>query len=175
MSQYFQDSSYQKAENYVSYAMDFGENASIQFVLPKEGTKVDELVADGVSITKLLAFKPEEKADVRLRMPKMDYTCNFDLVQVLIKLGMTDALHVDTSDFTKMSKNNAVFSQVNQGVRVKFEEEGIEAAAYTLINTNDGCVPITNEIVEIDLNRLFFYAIKNAEGNVLFAGIIRNV
>lgn len=64
--------------------------------------------------------------------------------------------------------------QVKQIARVKVDEQGVEAAAVTLMADNAGAAPPEDSaICVMDLDRPFIFLIK-AENTVLFVGVVEN-
>jgi len=64
---------------------------------------------------------------------------------------------------------------VMHSARVKIDEEGVEAAAYTVMMTEGAALPPEpEEIVDFVLDRQFLFAIRTDNGMTLFAGIVEN-
>ena len=86
---------------------------------------------------------------------------------------MTDVFDAAVSDFSPLTKDTAsVFvSQVKHAARVKIDEEGCEAAAYTVIAMCGSAMPPKDE-VEFVLDRPFLFAITGRDGLPLFIGIV---
>ena len=69
-----------------------------------------------------------------------------------------------------MLDTEAVLSSVSQKVRIRWDEVGLEAAAYTEVAVNAALLQPA-EPVEIRLNRPFLYGISTMEDLYLFVGI----
>jgi serpin B len=54
------------------------------------------------------------------------------------------------------------------------DENGVEAAAYTIIEMETGSAAPPEEQIEMNLNRPFLFTITSREGAVLFIGVCGN-
>lgn len=64
---------------------------------------------------------------------------------------------------------------MQQGTHIAVNEEGVEAAAYTMIGMEAVAEPMEEpEIVEMNLNRPFIYLITANDGTTAFIGVVRN-
>ena len=92
---------------------------------------------------------------VNLSMPKFDLSAQTDLRE---GLDQAEGLAV---------------SQVKHGVRVAVDEEGVAAAAYTVMPV-DGESAAPTEEVDFVLDRPFLFCLTSADGLPLFAGTVAN-
>ena len=88
---------------------------------------------------------------------------------------MADAFDADKADFAPLTDGDAVVSSVMQAARVKIDEEGVEAAAYTEISVNDSAPMELPSVVEMNLNRPFLFAIFDGNDVPLFIGTVYSV
>lgn len=95
-------------------------------------------------------------------------------------MGITDVLNPDIADFSPMTDEDFTpgidgqgiyLSQATHGVRVAIDEEGVTAAAYTVMATAEAGEPPEEE-VDFILDRPFIFVITNPDGLPLFAGIV---
>jgi serpin B len=64
-------------------------------------------------------------------------------------------------------------SRVLQESRIDVDENGVAAAAYTLVALAKGAaIPVEREKVDFHLDRPFLYAIESWDGTVLFLGAV---
>jgi serine protease inhibitor len=61
--------------------------------------------------------------------------------------------------------------QIRQDAKVKIDEEGVTAAAFTEIEVADGAAPVEN-VLEFTLDSPFIYAITGKDGSILFVGTV---
>uniref|UniRef100_A0A8P4KGV9 Serpin B6 n=1 Tax=Dicentrarchus labrax TaxID=13489 RepID=A0A8P4KGV9_DICLA len=109
------------------------------------------------------------QTEVEVRMPRFKMEEKYDLKDVLIAMGMTDAFDVTKSDFSGMSPaNDLVLSKVVHKAFVEVNEEGTEAAAATaaIMMERSAMVP---EVFNADHPFLFFIR-HNSTKSILFAG-----
>ena len=65
-------------------------------------------------------------------------------------------------------------SEVKHAARVKIDEEGCEAAAYTVVQMTGGAPAKPEEPLEFTVDRPFMFAITGPGNTILFAGIVEN-
>ena len=106
-------------------------------------------------------------------VPKFDVVSDMSLVEELMELGVTDVFDSSKSDFSPLTKDmtEIYVSQVEHAARVKIDEEGCEAAAYTAIILCGAAMPPEEE-VDFVLNRPFLFAITGTDGLPLFLGVV---
>jgi len=112
---------------------------------------------------------------VNWSVPKFDIHASLELNDALQALGVTDAFDVSKADFSPLTEQTAYVESVNQAARVKIDERGVEAAAYTEVEAADGD-PMPRELPEeeMDLNRPFVFVLEQ-DGVPLFVGVIQTM
>ena len=147
---------------------------SMWFVLPDEGITPQQLLEDPEAtefLSSPQAWPDEKDITVHLTMPRMDISSQTDLLDKLEKLGITQVLSPDTADFSPLtSQEGLCLTQAQHGVRVKADEEGVAAAAYTMTAVGAGLAP--EESVDFVLNRPFLFVITSNDGLPLFVGAV---
>ena len=160
-------------------------------ILPEEGYPVDELLGSGEAMEFLLMDKRGRIDDrtgeyiepwpdckyltVNLSMPKFDVSSDLDLIGGLKELCVTDIFNDAVSNFDPLgaSTDEALFvSKVQHAARVKVDEEGCEAAAYTVVMVDAGGAAPPEEEVDFVLDRPFLFAITGDSGLPLFTGVV---
>ena len=89
-------------------------------------------------------YKKTSYADVDLWLPKLDTESTFGmetLIQYLIDRGAMDAFDANRADFSRMADYPWYISDILQKARIKTDEEGLEAAAVTMIAMPLGTAP----------------------------------
>ena len=153
-------------------------DAHMIFFLPDEGVSVEELLSDP-QVFALLGGEqeiPEHKTmRINLAVPKFDITSDMELSDNLKKLGVTDVFDMETADFSALAENphGIYLSKVDHSVRVKIDEEGVEAAAYTVLPAVGASMPPEEE-TDFVLDRPFLFAICAEGWTPLFVGIVEN-
>ena len=151
------------------------ERGRMIVVLPNEGVKVDDLLTEE-KLWEIFENGDYEGADVVWSVPKFETGVTYRLEDVLRELGVTDAFDPDAADFSAMSSETPLYvGQVQQGTHIAVNEDGVEAAAYTMAAMMAGeAAPEELPTVEMNLNRPFIYLITADDGSALFIGVVRD-
>lgn len=186
------DMTYYWGDHFSAISLSFDNGfGDMWLILPDEGTSPDELLTDREAMDFLLADKhgtyneetwePEEpgwegqkRLEVNLSLPKFDVSSDLDLIGGLQALGVTDVFDPDISDFTPLTDVPELYvSQAQHAARVVIDEEGCEAASYTVITVNAESAPLGKE-VDFTLDRPFIFAITGPSGLPLFVGVVNH-
>ena len=158
--------------NYTATSISTKNNRSMVFILPDEGVSVYDLL-DAQTLEAILGDEGDVYGEVVFSVPKFDQSSDMSLVETLKAMGVTSAFDAEEADFSGISDQESYISSVIQQCRVKIDEKGVEAAAYTQI---DMCgAGIVQGRAELILNRPFIYAIIDGyTGALLFAGVVND-
>ncbi len=166
------EGTYRKGEGYTAAPKSLKYGRMV-FVLPEEGVTPESLLQRPGFLSELTG--DYNRARVNWSVPKFDVKSSVDLVDALNALGVADAFEADKADFTPLTDNIAYVSSVMQAARVKIDEEGVEAAAYTEIVVNDEAAPEPSPVVEMNLNRPFAFVIFDGNDVPLFVGTVQTM
>ena len=161
-------------EGYRCASLYLKDGGRMTFYLPDEGVTVEELLQRKNILSEPLPVNDEE-VRVNWSVPKFDIRASLELNDALRALGVTDAFDKAAADFTPLTDTGAVVSSVMQAARVRIDEEGMEAAAYTEIIVEPTAAeppPCSEE--EMNLNRPFLFAIWK-DGAPLFVGTVQTM
>ena len=153
------------------------DGGTMWLLLPDEGYTPEDLLADQEALDFLTTgwgWDQGQSLMVHLALPKFDVSSQIDLGDGLRQLGVTDVFDPGRADFSPMLAGNAqgIFvSQAKHGVRVAVDEEGVTAAAYTVMAADGGSAPPEEEI-DFTLDRPFLFALSDDQGLPLFAGVV---
>lgn len=165
----------------VSYSLDDG--SKMWLILPDEGFAPDALLSDPQVLQLLQGSAYENKKDgmiIHLSLPKFDICSDLDLQESLQAMGVR-SVFTNQADFsailpeqTGVPGMNACLSSAQHAARVAIDEEGITAAAYTVLMAAGAAPPPDQEIQEMDftLDRPFLFVVESRDGLPLFAGIV---
>lgn len=163
-----------KGEGYRCASLYLKDGGRMTFYLPDEGVTVEELLQRENLLGELL---PVDEWVVRVNwsVPKFDLHDSLKLNDALQALGVTDAFDKNKADFAPLTEQPAYVESVNQAARVKINEEGVEAAAYTEVDVNAAAAP-PQELPEeeMNLNRPFLFVIWK-DGTPLFVGAVQTM
>ena len=170
-----QDATFLRQDGYqaASLSTTFGE---MIFILPDEGASPADLLADPEFLTEATDFENGIYGEVQWSVPKFDVSSDLDLKPTLEGLGMTDVWDQERADFSPLTDLKPVWlDQAKQIARVQVGEQGVEAAAVTLLLDSAGAAPPEDrQLCIMNLNRPFLFLIR-AEGVTLFVGVVEQV
>ena len=156
------------------------QSGDMLFILPDEGVTPQELLED----EELQAFLFGDDSAVESRyiqinmsLPKFDVMDDQDIVPGLKDLGISNVFVPDKAEFSILAEENeqpAAVSQAKHAARVKVDEEGVEAAAFTVMLTEGAALP-PEEFADFILDRPFIFVVRGSYGTPLFAGIVNTV
>ncbi len=182
--------SYYRGEGFTIASLPFRDGVSMWFLLPDEGaslrdvlTAEDRTVVDtgdtGDGVPAETPFRAavamQGYADIRWSVPRFDAASDLDLIPALTALGVTDVF-TDSADFSPLTEIGAYLSAARHAARVKVDEEGCEAAAFTAMMAEPtAMMPEQRPVVEMNLNRPFCFLITGADGLPLFTGVVNTM
>ena len=146
----------------------------VVFVLPDEGVSPRELLADPEFLGSLDVYGDDGiYGEVQWSVPKFDVGSELDLKSTLAGLGITSVLDAAAADFSPLTGTEPVWlDQAKQIARVQVDEQGIEAAAVTLLEASGaGAPPEDPKICVMDLDRPFLFVIRSGDVD-LFVGVV---
>ena len=161
--------SYQKGDGYTAAPRSLNYGRMV-FVLPDEGVTPESLLQRQGFLAELTG--DYNAAELVWSVPKFDVKSSTELNEVLRSLGVTDAFDGTKADFTPLTDNGAVVGSVMQAARVKIDEDGVEAAAYTEIVVDDSAMMEMPPTVEMELDRPFLFVIFDYNNIPLFVGTV---
>lgn len=170
---------YYWGDQFSAYSEGLEESGSMLFILPDEGVSVDDLLTDPQVMSFLLSRYDWENSKyliVNFSMPKFDVSSQVDLTDGLKSLGVTDVFDAGKSDFTPMTTAMEGISvgKATHAARVRVDEEGVEATAFTVMLYAGSAAPPEDE-VDFVLDRPFLFAITGEMGQLLFVGVVNQV
>ncbi len=151
-------------------------SGNMWFLLPDEGVSVQELLTDEQALTFMCAngdWENQKSLRVNFAIPKFDVQSKTDLAKGLKNLGVVDCFSAESADFSPLvtEKQPIWLDKVEHGARVKIDEEGVTAAAYTAMLMAGAAMPPKDEI-DFTLDRPFLFVITGSDGLPLFVGIV---
>ncbi len=185
------DGAFYWGDDFTAAELRFQEGGGMWLILPAEGTTVDQLLESGQAMDFLLSPKYDRYDDkgnvavegwtgqkyltIHLSMPKFDVSSDLDLIDGLKELGVTDVFDGSVSNFDPLgaSTDDPLYvSQAKHAARVKVDEEGCEAAAYTVMMVGPTSAAPPNDEVDFTLDRPFLFAVTGDSGLPLFIGVV---
>ena len=148
-------------------------NFVMDVIIPPDGLSADEFVTglDSESLSRLSAGLQTD--EIRLILPSFKAEYDVSLNAALQRLGMKEAF-TSSADFSGMSGDPLMISEVKQKTFIEVNEEGSEAAAITSVSMMRAS--LGPEPVRFTVDRPFVFLIRErTSGTVLFMGLVRNL
>lgn len=168
---------YVDEENFVGTYLNLSNtNTRMWVMLPKEGKNISDIIeSDKLLDAVKLDNSSINTAHVNLSIPKFDISSKLDLIEKTKELGVTDIFDPKIADFSKLtgSSNGIAVSSITHEARTKIDEEGLEAAAYTLIVTEETALEDSEEF-DFILDKPFVIVITGYNDVPLFLGVVNN-
>ena len=171
---------YYWGERFGAVALPLESGGAMWLLLPDEGVTPETLLADDEAMDFILHGSAEwansKDLLVNLSLPKFDTASHYSLLEGLKDLGVTDICDPAKADFSPMLSDaeGVYLDSANHAVRVAIDEEGVVAAAYTVMAEAGAGAPPDDEI-DFTLDRPFVFAITGDQGLPLFIGIVNHV
>lgn len=165
------------------WGTDFGavqlplSSGSMCLILPDEGKTVEDVLAssDYLKMTQAPGeWANQKKFKIELAMPKFDVSSQSDLISGMKNLGLTEVFDPSRANFSALTSAPDLFvGKIDHAVRVAVDEEGVLAAAYTVMDIPAGSAPPTEkDEIEFVLDRPFMFVVSSHDALPLFAGVV---
>ena len=170
------DLTYYAADRFAAVALPLQASGALWLLLPDEGVAARDLTADAAAFVLAGgAGTPSRSVVVDLALPRFDVTAERDLVGDLRALGVTDVLDPDRADLSPLlPEGDAALGRATHAARVTVDEEGVTAAAFTVLAMDGAGLP-PEERVSFVLDRPFLFAVTAEDGLPLFFGVVETV
>lgn len=167
---------YYWGDRFSAVSLPFENGGDMWLILPDPEVPMDELLVDEQMAELLLSggnWEQSKHLIVNLALPKFDVSSQLDLIPGLKDMGIKNVFDFDTSDFSPLTTDTdeLAVTQAQHGARVLIDEQGCEAAAYTVMLVCGSAMPPTEE-VDFILDRPFLFAITGENGLPLFTGVV---
>lgn len=169
------------SDNFSATCKSLNDSGGMFFLLPDEGVTPEDLLNDPDALA-FIGSQERRNATtsrqykVNFSVPKFDVSSDIDLREGMQALGVHDAFDSFVSDFTPLTEEieQLFVSEVKHAARVKIDEEGCEAAAFTSIEVSMEAIPEEMEELDFTLDRPFLFVVTNNEGLPLFVGTVNH-
>lgn len=165
-------------EHFKALPMNLSGLATMMFVLPNDGYELSDIKDDEDLIELLDGNNKLVKYAqylVNFKVPKFDLkNDNENLIPYFNSLGITKALNINEADFTPISNEKSIFiSDVKQASRLKIDEEGVEAASYSILDCVCGsAIEVLPLKVDFVLNRPFMFSVVRGDMPVFVGTVV---
>lgn len=155
---------------------------SMLFLLPNEDVSASSLLHDPEVLNFIfsdLSGRSWDNSDtytVNFSVPKFDITTRLSLIDGLKQLGITDIFDAETADFSSLTNMSGELelqlSQIDHTARITIDEDGYDAAAYTLISADTSSAEPESQPLDFVLDRPFLFVTLSPDGLPMFIGIV---
>lgn len=168
---------YYWGEDFAAYGKRLESGGTMWFFLPDEGVTPEDLLA-GEDVFALAAdsdrWENQTRLIVHVSIPKFDIFQQQTLTDALETMGISKVFNLVQANFSPISDNDLYLSQADHAARLIIDEEGVTAAAYTLLEAAGAARPPEEE-VDFRLDRPFLTMVTSQDGLLLFAGIVCDI
>ena len=171
------DRSYYVDPSFSAISLELSHGHKMWLILPDEGFSPEDLLKQGNYYNLISAprdWAEQGRYKVNLSMPKFDVSSEQDLCDGLKAMGITDVFHVRKANFSPITDTGLFLGEISHAARVAVDEEGVIAAAYTIIQAPGSAMPPKNEEIDFILDRPFLFFITSRDNLPLFAGTVHN-
>ena len=168
------DMEYYRGEHFAAVRLPMHGGAGMWLLLPDEDSSLQALIDSGEAAAFLADPETAEgkRCHVRISLPRFDVDSDLDLIPALQALGVTDVFG-SAADFSPLTEEmQLAVSDIEHAARVKIDEEGCEAAAFTAIIVKNTSIAEPLEEVDFVCDRPFFFAVTGDQGQLLFTGAV---
>ena len=168
------DMEYYRGEHFAAVCLPMHGGAGMWLLLPDEDSSLQALIDSGEAAAFLAdpASAEGKRCHVQISLPRFDVDSDLDLIPTLQALGVTDVFG-PAADFSPLTEEmQLAVSDIEHAARVKIDEEGCEAAAFTAIIVKNAAAGEALEEVNFVCDRPFFFAVTGDQGQLLFTGAV---
>lgn len=183
MHKTFTEHSYYWGENYSAINLGLSGDNKMWLILPDENSSTAQVLEDGEFLTMLQDPKAWEdrtgRYKINLSLPKFDVVSDKSLIPGLKQLGITDIFDDKKADLHGLiipgqASGNPYINAVDHAARVTIDEDGCEAAAYTVMVYAGTGMPQERDEIDFVLDRPFLFVVTSRDNLPLFAGTVVN-
>lgn len=164
-----------------SYALEGGFKFNI--LLPNSNSNFQAVLANPYNVFNLLDFPKNSisktKAYITYKVPKFNTTSVYDLKEQFADLGVEKVFNPNEANLKDICINkdvkNLYVERATHQAGIDVNNEGVEAAAYTIIQLTPTSSPHLDERLDFFVDRPFAYTISDNSGLPLFMGLITNL
>ena len=166
---------YYRGEHFGAVNLPLTDGKYFWLILPDEGYSIADVTADRAWLEIMSDPYGAEGtyAVIHLKFPKFDASSSADLSETLQAMGINDVFDAAKADFSPLlgPEGEACVSKITHAARATVDENGVTAAAFTVVMAEGAALPPDEEI-EFVCDRPFVFAVADREGLVYFEGAV---
>lgn len=164
---------YRTGNGFTAAPLSLKNSGEMLFILPDEGVSPSDLLSDPSAVADMLNTSQYDYGKIIYKVPKFSFGAAPKVEDAVRALGVRKAFESD-ADFTGILNDQLWISAILQETHVGVDENGVQAAAYTLIAMCGSGMPQEQEPIMITLDRPFIFAIISNTGAPLFIGVVND-
>ena len=170
------------ADHFSAMSLSMSEGNHMWIILPDKDVEMSDLVRDE-QVFKLITsagnWESVRNGIVTLSLPKFDLTSDLDIIEGLQSMGIEDVFSFEKADFAPLFEDgkkpgDMAVTEVRHAARVKVDEKGVEAAAYTEMMVKLASA-LMGDLLEFNVNKPFMFVISNSYEVPLFMGMVNGL
>lgn len=155
-----------------------GRNYTMTLVLPNEGKheQTQAHLVQGEGFAKLgELMSGGEAVRTELYLPKVKFQSNADIKRALQAMGVETPFASDADYSGLFGQRGITISEIVHQATIDIHEKGTDASAVTVVSFMLTSMPFRPEPVLLDVNRPFFYVIRDTTYSTpLFMGVVND-
>ena len=175
MHETYENHAYFVDRNFSAISLSLSGSHEMWLILPDEGYSPEDLLKQGNyydMICDPYNWSGYGRYTVNLGLPKFDVSSEQDLTSGLKAMGITEVFNIRTANFSPTTNAPVYLGEVSHAARVAVDEEGVIAAAYTILQAPGAALPPETEEVDFILDRPFLFIITGSDNLPLFSGVV---
>lgn len=179
------ESYYQAADNYAIASLSLKHSLRFNILLPNKGTNYADVLKSDEALDGLHNFPSYIKGNsaitplVKFQVPQFKIQRSIDLSDLFkTKMGVKDIFDPEAANLRDIAEllpdENLYVSKAKHEAGIEVKNEGLEAAAYTIIAVDKATSvdPKPVDPIEFIVDHPFAYSITNIDGIPLFTGVV---
>ena len=171
----FMEKFYYEGKGFSAIQLGLSGDHRMWLILPDEGSSPKKLLSKGDYYDLFSnpdSMEQSRRVTLNLSLPKFDVSSKQDLIPGLKAMGITAACNPLTADYSPITSSSVYLGESQHAARVAVDEEGVIAAAYTILMAPTSVRPEELEEIDFTLDRPFLFAITGRDNLPLFAGVV---
>ncbi len=166
-----------RADGWSAHDLSLNDLGKLWLYLPEEGTSLQDILCDPTAYDLAQGSETDlikESGDVHLSVPKLVLKSERSIVKEMKELGLEQIFSED-ADFSNLSEETAMcVSDIRHAAALKTDEEGLEAAAFTIIEMEEAVSVVETKQIEFRCDRPFLFILTGDDGSILMSGTVYN-
>ena len=165
---------YHQDVNFGAAGIELADGAMMWFLLPAEGVTPVDLAKDPGVLTWLNDPSYDQRL-MSIHIPRFDVKSYTEFKDILPDLGITEVFKPKRSNFTGLTSDlkGCALSRIDQRVRLILYEDGLVSAPEPSQKA-ESLDRVPENTLEFFLNRPFMFALRDADGTLIYIGIIND-